>query len=64
MTGVSNPPISGAGDRDGEHEGRDRAFMDVDRMVNEGLGAGRVSAARTGLVDSTTTDDMEDKTQG
>lgn len=28
---------------DVDHEGRDRYFLDVDRMINEGLGGGIVS---------------------
>lgn len=32
------------------YEGREKYFMDVDRMVNEGLGAGRV-AKETGLIE-------------
>lgn len=29
---------------DVDHEGRDRYFLDVDRMLNEGLGGGMVSS--------------------
>jgi len=28
---------------DVDHEGRDRYFLDVDRMINEGLSGGRVT---------------------
>lgn len=27
---------------DSHHEGRDKAFMDIDRMINEGLSGGSV----------------------
>lgn len=40
-----------------EHEGRDEAFMDVDRMINEGLGGGMVTKDN-GLIEDTTTDTM------
>lgn len=39
-------------------EGRDDLFMDIDRMVNEGLGGGRVSN-QTGVIEDTTTDSMD-----
>jgi len=38
-------------------EGRENNFMDVDRMVNEGLGGGTVSM-HNGLIDDSTTDTM------
>jgi hypothetical protein len=31
-----------AGRKDSQHEGRDEYFMDVDRMMNEGLAGGNV----------------------
>lgn len=40
-----------------EYEGRDEAFMDVDRMINEGLGGGMVTRDN-GLIEDTTTDTM------
>ncbi|UUZ81668.1 hypothetical protein LJK88_44945 [Paenibacillus sp. P26] len=40
------------------HEGRDTCFMDIDRMVNEGLGGGNVTI-HNGLIEETTTDSME-----
>lgn len=40
-----------------EHGGRESYDMDVDRMVNEGLGGGNVTE-HNGLVDETTTDSM------
>lgn len=40
-----------------KHEGRDDYFMDIDRMVNEGLGGGNVSL-QNGLIDESTTDTM------
>ncbi|WP_261130215.1 hypothetical protein [Bacillus sp. Marseille-Q3570] len=30
-----------------EHEGRDRYFMDIDRMINEGMAGGTVSRPDT-----------------
>lgn len=38
-------------------ESRDDAFMDIDRMVNEGLGGGQV-LEQNGLIEETTTDTM------
>ncbi len=43
---------------DSLHEGRDSSFMDIDRMVNEGLGGGNVSD-QNGLIEETTTDSMD-----
>ena len=45
---------------DSRYEGRDEMFMDIDRMVNEGLGGGRVSD-QTGLIEPTTTNTMDDE---
>lgn len=42
---------------DSLNESRDDAFMDIDRMVNEGLGGGIVSD-QNGLIEETTTDTM------
>ncbi|WP_164472793.1 hypothetical protein [Cohnella candidum] len=39
-------------------EGRDEYDMDVDRMINEGLGGGQVTNDN-GLITETTTDAME-----
>ncbi|WP_219641943.1 hypothetical protein [Cohnella sp. CFH 77786] len=39
-------------------EGRDEYDMDVDRMINEGLGGGQVTS-QNGLITETTTDAME-----
>jgi hypothetical protein len=43
---------------DRTNEGRDDLDMDVDRMVNEGLGGGQVMQ-QNGLVTESTTDTME-----
>ncbi|GMK44861.1 hypothetical protein PghCCS26_19890 [Paenibacillus glycanilyticus] len=43
-------------------EGRDNYFMDIDRMVNEGLGGGTVSE-HNGLIDESTTDYMVPETK-
>jgi hypothetical protein len=42
------------------NQGRDDHFMDIDRMVNEGLGGGNVSM-HNGLIEETTTDTMSHK---
>ncbi len=31
-------------DKDNIHEGRDDYFLDIDRMINEGLGGGQVTS--------------------
>ena len=46
--------------QDGDHEGRAEAEMDIDRMVNEGLGGGYVSPVKNGKIGETTTDTMDD----
>jgi hypothetical protein len=43
--------------RDAQYEGRDQFDMDIDRMINEGLGGGQVSD-QNGLIEETTTDTM------
>lgn len=40
-----------------QHGGRDVYYMDIDRMVNEGLGGGQVTY-QNGLIDNSTTDTM------
>ncbi|WP_197035545.1 hypothetical protein [Paenibacillus sp. UNC451MF] len=40
------------------HQGREDYFMDIDRMVNEGLGGGYVSL-NNGLIEESTTDTMD-----
>lgn len=42
---------------DCQNEGREDYFMDIDRMVNEGLGGGYVSP-QNGLIEESTTDTM------
>ncbi|KIL37788.1 hypothetical protein SD70_30755 [Gordoniibacillus kamchatkensis] len=39
-------------------QGRDDHFMDIDRIVNEGLGGGIVSM-NNGLIEESTTDTMD-----
>ncbi|MBO8165448.1 MAG: hypothetical protein H0Z34_17345 [Brevibacillus sp.] len=46
-------------ERDSLFEGRDDHFVDIDRMVNEGLGGGMVSR-QNGLIEETTTDTLDD----
>lgn len=45
--------------KDSLYEGRDSKFMDIDRMVNEGLGGGNVSVDN-GLIEDTTVDTIND----
>lgn len=40
-------------------EGRKEQFMDIDRMINEGLGGGLVTD-ENGLIEETTTDTMDE----
>lgn len=42
---------------DSNKEGRDQYEVDIDRMVNEGLGGGRVTT-QNGLIEDTTTDTL------
>ncbi len=42
---------------DVNYEGRDSQFMDIDRMVNEGLGGGLVTI-HNGLIEESTTETM------
>ena len=44
---------------DSENEGRDELEVDIDRMVNEGLGGGLVTD-QNGLIEDTTTDTLTD----
>ncbi|CAM5780538.1 MULTISPECIES: hypothetical protein [Bacillati] len=44
-------------ERDTYTEGRDDYDMDIDRMVNEGLGGGQVTD-QNGLIEETTTETM------
>ncbi len=46
-------------DKDSLYEGRDNKSMDVDRMVNEGLGGGTISKDN-GLIEETSTDAMDE----
>jgi hypothetical protein len=44
---------------DSDKEGRDEYFMDIDRMINEGLGGGNVTM-HNGLIEETAVDTMGD----
>ncbi|WP_167747062.1 hypothetical protein [Cohnella luojiensis] len=44
--------------QDSIHEGKEVYDMDIDRMINEGLGGGQVTI-QNGLISETTTDTME-----
>jgi hypothetical protein len=46
---------------DSIHEGRDVYDMDVDRMINEGLGGGQVTL-HNGLISESSTGTMEEDT--
>lgn len=46
-------------DSDALYEGKEQFDMDVDRMVNEGLGGGQVTV-HNGLIEETTTDTMKE----
>ncbi|MHA6483045.1 hypothetical protein ACX1C1_14195 [Paenibacillus sp. strain BS8-2] len=45
------------------YEGRDAYDMDIDRMVNEGLGGGNVTM-HNGLIAESTTDNMNEHDEG
>ncbi|UJF34251.1 hypothetical protein [Paenibacillus hexagrammi] len=44
--------------QDTQYEGKDDYFMDIDRMINEGLGGGTVTI-HNGLIEESTTDTMD-----
>lgn len=46
-------------EQDARNEGREDHFVDVDRMVNEGLGGGNVTL-HNGLIEESTTDTMNE----
>lgn len=46
-------------DTDSLNEGKDEYDMDIDRMINEGLGGGQVTI-HNGLIEETTTDSMKE----
>ena len=48
-------------DAGSDYEGRDKKFVDVDRMINEGLGGGTVHGHQSGLIEESRGDlDQED----
>ncbi|CAM3640816.1 hypothetical protein COLU111180_00755 [Cohnella lubricantis] len=51
--------VSHDNDSDALYEGKERFDMDIDRMVNEGLGGGQVTMDN-GLIGETTTDTMKE----
>ncbi|MBW7476486.1 hypothetical protein K0T92_17265 [Paenibacillus oenotherae] len=57
MSGISSTPEGSSSGGDRRHEGRDDYFMDIDRMVNEGLGGGQVTL-HNGMIEATTTETM------
>ncbi|WP_138755225.1 hypothetical protein [Paenibacillus sinopodophylli] len=60
MSEAGNDAKQGAAEP--KHEGREDYFMDIDRMVNEGLGGGNVTL-QNGLIDESTTDTMQPETK-
>lgn len=48
-------------DKDPNNQGKKDKFMDVDRMINEGLGGGNVTLANGGLINDSTIDTMKDE---
>ncbi|MCQ6562695.1 hypothetical protein [Paenibacillus mendelii] len=56
MTEAGNSPTGST--EDPKSEGRDDCFMDIDRMINEGLGGGQVTL-HNGMISESTTDTME-----
>ncbi|GGA15335.1 hypothetical protein GCM10008018_70170 [Paenibacillus marchantiophytorum] len=44
--------------QDTSNQGQEDHFMDIDRMINEGLGGGNVTI-QGGLIESSTTDTMD-----
>jgi hypothetical protein len=56
LSGTNTP--DGQYENDASHEGRDSSFMDIDRMINEGLGGGTVTI-NNGLIEESTTDTMD-----
>ena len=57
MTDVQKKTEQQIGSADSNDEGRRDLFMDIDRMVSEGLGGGQVTM-QNGLIEDTTTDTM------
>ncbi len=43
-----------------KYEGRDEYFMDVDRMINEGLGGGTVNDTHAGIIEESRDLETED----
>ncbi|WP_198507806.1 hypothetical protein [Bacillus sp. FJAT-45037] len=46
--------------KESNHEGRDDFFMDIDRMINEGLGGGVVNGTHAGLIEESRDLEPED----
>jgi len=44
--------------QDKDYQGQEDYFMDIDRMINEGLGGGNVTM-HNGLIECSTTDTMD-----
>lgn len=68
-TGRRNEREGAAGNKpdstgDADYEGRLEAELDIDRMVNEGLGGGMTDPERNGRIGETTTDTMNGASGG
>jgi len=57
MVDANNATELSEATNESRNEGREDYYMDIDRMVNEGLGGGQVTI-HNGLIDETTTDSM------
>jgi hypothetical protein len=59
--GIGGEPIMADNNADeleeSRHEGKEAYDMDIDRMINEGLGGGQVTI-NNGLIEESTTDTM------
>ena len=47
-------------EKESKNEGRDEYFMDVDRMINEGLGGGTVADTHAGIIEESRELEEED----
>ncbi|MDF2964329.1 MAG: hypothetical protein K0S39_6064 [Paenibacillus sp.] len=58
QAGQETEGMQGQEATDALQQGREDYFMDIDRMVNEGLGGGNVTI-NNGLIEESTTDTMD-----
>lgn len=57
-TDIADADMADADISDDDNQGRDTHFMDIDRMINDGLAGGLVTK-HNGLIGETSTDTME-----